>query len=80
MIRLYENGAYLLRGEMVVADNQEGQQIIKQQTGAAPDRESARQETIAYRILKAHNTSDNMQALQIKFVGSCKPVACILSA
>lgn len=67
MIRLYENGAYLLRGEMVVADNQEGQQIIKQQTGAAPDRESARQETIAYRILKAHNTSDNMQALQIKF-------------
>ena len=57
MITLSDQGVYLLHGtELVPAD-------------AAPqlDRESARAGTIAHSILKAHNTSGDMQRLRLKF-------------
>ena len=35
--------------------------------GAVPSREEAKKQTIAYGILRSHNTSDNMEKLKIRF-------------
>ena len=63
MITLYESGAYLVNGTKLVSDEAE----VKALTGKAANREEAKKETMAYGILSAHNTSDNMEKLQIKF-------------
>ncbi len=67
MIRLFENGAYLLNGTEIIEDNAEGSAILAQKLGAAPDKCEAAKNTIAYSILEKHNTSGNMQKLKIKF-------------
>ncbi|MDD3140856.1 MAG: hydratase, partial [Lachnospiraceae bacterium] len=59
MIKLYNNGVYLLNGVEMVEDNNDSRITI------AP--EEATKNTIAYNILKAHNTSSNMERLEIKF-------------
>ena len=65
MIKLYDGGAFLINGKDIVPE--------KDASGAAAaagrnlDKEEARKGTIAYGILKAHNTSDNMDKLKIKF-------------
>lgn len=59
MIKLYENAAYLLNGTEIVEDVN---------TVPAPiSREDAAKNTIAYSILKAHNTTGDMEHLEIKF-------------
>ena len=65
MNKLYDGGAFLINGKDIVPE--------KDASGAAAaagrnlDKEEARKGTIAYGILKAHNTSDNMDKLKIKF-------------
>ena len=65
MIKLYDGGAFLINGKDIVPE--------KDASGAAAaagrnlDKEEARKGTIAYGILKAHNNSDNMDKLKIKF-------------
>ena len=59
MIKLYENGVYLLNGTEIVEDTGNTQVPIS--------KEEAARNTIAYGILKAHNISDNMENLQIRF-------------
>ena len=59
MIRLYDNGVYLLNGAEIVEDTGNVQ--------APLSKEEAAKNTIAYGILDAHNTSGNMQNLQIRF-------------
>ena len=49
------------------ADNAEAIAAIKAKTGKEVRKEDAAKETIAYHILKEHNTSDNMDKLKIKF-------------
>ena len=66
-MKLYENGAYLLNGKEVIIDGPEAQAAVKSKTGMDIDKQTAKQETIAYGILKEHNTSANMDKLQIKF-------------
>ena len=66
-MKLYENGAYLLNGKEVVIDGPEALAAVKSKTGRDIDKQTAKQETIAYGILKEHNTSGNMDKLQIKF-------------
>ena len=66
-MKLYENGAYLLNGKEVVIDGPQAQAAVKSKTGMDIDKQTAKQETIAYGILKEHNTSGNMDKLQIKF-------------
>ena len=66
-MKLYENGAYLLNGKEVVIDGPQAQEAVKSKTGMDIDKQTAKQETIAYGILKEHNTSGNMDKLQIKF-------------
>ncbi len=68
MIKLHEGGAYLLHGTEIVADNMDAAAYMESVLGtAAPAKEEAAKGTIAYGILEAHNTSDNMNKLKIKF-------------
>ena len=65
MIQLYGGGAYLIHGTEIVPEQEAAK--IEQLTGKKPNRDEARKGTIAYSILKAHNTADNMEHLKIKF-------------
>ena len=67
MIQLYEGGAYLINGSELVPEGGDCEAILKSKTGSAITKEEAAKNTIAYGILKEHNTSDNMDKLQIKF-------------
>ncbi|MBP5416385.1 MAG: hydratase [Clostridiales bacterium] len=67
MISLLDSGAYLLRGTEIIPDNQEAAAAILSKTGKNVSKEDAKKETIAYGILRDHNTSDNMEKLKIKF-------------
>ena len=67
MIKLYDTGAYLLNGTEIIADDENAAAILKQKLGNAPSKQEASQNTMAYNILKNHNTSDNMEHLKIKF-------------
>ena len=59
MIKLYDGGVYLLNGAEIVEDTGNVQVPLS--------KEEAAQNTMAYGILNAHNTSGNMKNLQIKF-------------
>ncbi|MDE7405182.1 MAG: hydratase, partial [Lachnospiraceae bacterium] len=67
MISVFEGGAYLVGGTEVIPDSSDALSEVKAKTGKETTKEASRQETIAYRILKDHNTSDNMDKLKIKF-------------
>ena len=54
MVKLMEHGAYLVNGTELVSE-------------ANVPKEEARKQTIAYNILKEHNTSSDMERLKIKF-------------
>ena len=58
MVKLYDGGVYLVNGTEIVPE------------AAAPEtyqKDTAKQGTIAYSILKAHNTEEDMQKLRLKF-------------
>lgn len=67
MVKLSNGGAYLLNGTEVVEDNESAAAVIAQKTGNTPNKEEAAKNTIAYGILSEHNTSGNMNKLQMKF-------------
>ena len=58
MIKLLEGGAYLLNGREIIAEGGDALNEVKAKTGKDVSREAAKQATIAYDILKSHNTSD----------------------
>ena len=57
-MKLYDTGVYLQNGPEIIPENQADLPVAK---------EEAAKNTIAYSILKAHNKSNNMEKLQIKF-------------
>ena len=67
MIKLLKHGAYLLNGTELVEDDKEAAAVLKSKLGEVPDKAEAAKQTMAYGILKDHNTSDNMEKLKIKF-------------
>lgn len=68
MIQLSNGGAYLLNGTDIVEDNSDSESLLKSKLGSKMiTKEEAKKQTMAYEILKAHNTSQNMDKLQIKF-------------
>ncbi|WP_029504530.1 hydratase [Lachnoclostridium phytofermentans] len=67
MIRLLDQGAYVLNGQTIIEENSEALEILKGKTGKDVRKEEAAKNTIAYEILAAHNTSGNMDKLKIKF-------------
>ena len=60
-MKLYENGVYLVNGNELIEDTKENAARIQM------SKEEAAKNTIAYGILKDHNTSGSMEKLQIKF-------------
>ncbi|MBQ7821154.1 MAG: hydratase [Clostridia bacterium] len=68
MIKLYENGVYILPDNdfAVIEDTPEAQAKLAS-LGKNTDKTSAKKNTIAYGILTSHNTSDDENNLKIKF-------------
>ncbi len=66
MINIFENGAYVFNGKDVVRE-EEIRKLHTHYVAELPDKEKARENTLSYNILKAHNTSDSMEKLKIKF-------------
>ena len=66
-MKLFEHGVYLVNGNRLVEDVPEAKEQIQSLTGKTVDKKEAAKGTIAYGILEAHNTSGNMEELQIKF-------------
>ena len=60
MIKLHDSGAYLINGKELISEAEAGAR------GLAP-KEEASKNTMAYGILKDHNTSEDMENLKIRF-------------
>ena len=68
LVKLSNSGAYLLNGTEIVELSAESEAILKSKLGSKYiSKEEAAKNTIAYSILEEHNTSGNMEKLQIKF-------------
>ena len=67
MVTVHETGAYLLNSKSWILDNTEAGDKYRQITGQSPDKQAAKQATMAYGIMEKHNTSGNMEKLQLKF-------------
>ncbi len=67
MIKLYDGGAYLVDGKTIVPDNADAAKEIQALTGKTISKEQASENTMAYGILKNHNTSGSMDKLKIRF-------------
>lgn len=65
MVKLHDGGVYLVNGETLVPEVEAAK--VEQMTGKAVAKEEAKKGTIAYGIMKAHNQSESMDKLQIKF-------------
>lgn len=65
MIKLYDGGVYLVNGKEIVPVEESAR--LAGLTGRAVTADEAKTGTIAYSILKAHNTSGNMNQLNIRF-------------
>ena len=66
-VKLYKEGAFLIQGKDVVINTPDALEAVKSKTGKEVTIDQAKQNTIAYGILRDHNTSGNMDKLQIKF-------------
>lgn len=61
MIKLYENGVYLLHGAEILEDGPDASAVLKSKMGDhVPAKQEAAKQTIAWSILNEHNTSGNM--------------------
>ena len=68
MITLSKGGAYLIGGTEVVETGAGSEELLKNKLGDKYlTKEDAAKNTMAYGILNEHNTSGNMDKLQIKF-------------
>lgn len=67
MIQLTQGGAYLVNGTEIVPDTADAAAQIKNKTGREVSKSEAAQNTMAYGILRNHNTSGNMEKLKIRF-------------
>lgn len=65
MVKLFDGGVYLVNGKEIVPEEEAAK--VKALIGREADKGEARQGTMAWRIIKAHNTSDNMENLKLKF-------------
>ena len=65
MVKLHEGGVYLVHGSEIVPASESAR--VEQLTGKAANQEEAKKGTIAYGIMKSHNTAETMDQLKIKF-------------
>ncbi|MDR0324391.1 MAG: hydratase [Treponema sp.] len=66
MIKLYDNGAWLVNGSQIIPDDADAEKKLKQ-LGFLISKEEGRKGTISYGILAAHNNSGNESNLCLKF-------------
>ncbi len=67
MVSTLDKGCYIIDGKTIVPDEGDVRERLGSMGISESERESAKQNTIAYGILKSHNTSGNMDKLCIKF-------------
>ena len=67
MVQLFESGAYLIDGKELIADNADAAVQVAAKTGRTISKEEAAKQTMAYKILQAHNTSGDDEHLKVKF-------------
>lgn len=65
MVKLYDSGAYYANGRLIPDGENAARELAT--LGCSVTKEDARENTIAYSILEAHNTSGNMEELKVKF-------------
>ncbi|MDO5298812.1 MAG: hydratase [Clostridia bacterium] len=63
MVKLYDSGVYLVNGTELYTDPAE----MSAKTGKSADKAQAAAGTMAYSILKAHNTVEDMDNLRMRF-------------
>lgn len=62
MLKLYESGVYYFEGTLYESAGE-----VQARTGRLPVPQKARENTIAYSILKAHNQGKSMEQMNLKF-------------
>ncbi|MCR5404892.1 MAG: hydratase [Butyrivibrio sp.] len=67
MVTTMDKGCYLLDGSVIIPDDHDAKAALSSKGVGDVTREEAKKNTIAYGILKSHNTSGNMDKLCIKF-------------
>ena len=72
MVKLYDGGAFLVNGTELVPEQENmaagaAVMVLVALTGKNVTKEEAKKGTIAYSILKEHNTADNMEHLKLRF-------------
>lgn len=67
MVKLLENGAWLVDGRHIVEDGPGAEHRAAELAGRPVVREEARRETISWPILEAHNVSGSMEKLKLRF-------------
>ena len=65
MVKLHDGGVYLVNGETLIPETEAAK--VEQMIGKAVAKEEAKKGTIAYGIMKAHNQSESMDKLHIRF-------------
>ena len=65
MVELFKTGAYYVNGQLIPDDGSAEAKLA--QMGVSITKDDAVKNTMAYGILQAHNTSDDMDNLKIKF-------------
>lgn len=66
-MKLFKKGAYLISGREIVEENSDAQAVLAAKLPHVPKAEDAAKQTMAYKILSAHNESGNMEKLKIRF-------------
>ncbi len=66
-MKLFEKGAYVLNGREIIEEGPLAQAQLEAKLGRTVSKEEAAKQTMAYGILKAHNTSDSMEKLKLRF-------------
>ena len=69
MVLLYKKGAYVVNGTQIIEEDEALQGALAKEVGAdnVLTIEEAKKQTMAYKILQAHNTSGQSEQLKIKF-------------
>ncbi len=65
MVKLYDGGVYLVNGTEIIPESESAR--VEQLTGRKACPQEDKKGTIAYSILKSHNTADDMDNLRIRF-------------
>lgn len=67
MVTLLDKGVYLVDGKELITDSAEASAAIFSKKGKTITKEEAIKNTMTYSILEAHNTTESMEKLKIRF-------------